>query len=65
VINNFKQLTSLKININQAKHSLVEEVVTLPILLASHRVGLMVKNMCFLLGGHKFKSRGGRVCIPL
>ena len=24
----------------------------------------MVKNMCFLLKGHKFKSRGGRVCIP-
>jgi hypothetical protein len=22
-------------------------------------VGLMVKNMCFLLRGHKFKSRGG------
>jgi hypothetical protein len=24
----------------------------------------MVKNMCFLLRGYKFKSRGGRVCIP-
>jgi hypothetical protein len=22
-------------------------------------VGLMVKNTCFLLGGHRFKSRGG------
>jgi hypothetical protein len=22
-------------------------------------VGLMVKNMCFLIRGHKFKSRGG------
>jgi hypothetical protein len=22
-----------------------------------------VLNMCFLLRGHKFKSRGGRVCI--
>jgi hypothetical protein len=27
-------------------------------------VGLMVKNMCFLLRDHKFKFRGGRVCIP-
>jgi hypothetical protein len=24
----------------------------------------MVKNMCFLLRGHKFISRGDRVCIP-
>jgi hypothetical protein len=23
-------------------------------------MGLMVKNMCFLLGGHKFEFRGGR-----
>ena len=23
----------------------------------------MVKNMCFLLRGYRFKSRGGRVCI--
>jgi hypothetical protein len=26
-------------------------------------MGLMVKNMCFFLRGHMFKSRGGRVCI--
>jgi hypothetical protein len=24
-----------------------------------------VKNMCFLLGGYRFKSRGGMVCTSL
>jgi hypothetical protein len=26
-------------------------------------MGLMIKNMCFLLGGYRLKYKGGRVCI--
>jgi hypothetical protein len=28
-------------------------------------ISLIIKNMCFLFGGHEYKSRGGRVCTPM